>query len=150
MRECVNALVGLIVMVEGVELWNRKGTLRDRRGTVEGSPKGLLGYMVKIRKLWLFMGGLCNTLIFRWCVVAAKKAQRTHIEGSKKGYHQGTAERSPKDCQQIVQRYLCRRRCRICATIRRNATIVRKQKTYKLWQHCCHNSDATLLLQIKH
>lgn len=39
MCECVNALVGLIVMVEGVELWNRKGMLRDRRRTVEGSPR---------------------------------------------------------------------------------------------------------------
>lgn len=39
MCECVNALVGLIVMVEGVELWNRKGTLRDRRGTVEGPSR---------------------------------------------------------------------------------------------------------------
>lgn len=40
MCECINALVGLIVMVEGVELWNRKGTLRDRRRIAERSPKG--------------------------------------------------------------------------------------------------------------
>lgn len=40
MCECVNALVGLIVMVEGVELWNRKGMMRDRRRGVERSPKG--------------------------------------------------------------------------------------------------------------
>lgn len=42
MCECVNALVGLIVMVEEVELWNRKGMLRDRRRIVEGSLNVLM------------------------------------------------------------------------------------------------------------
>ena len=67
MWECVNALVGLR------DVWWREvncGIEKGRRETVEGS----LCYMLKIRKLWLFMGPLCNTLIFRWCVVAAKKA----------------------------------------------------------------------------
>ena len=66
-----------------------------------------LVFGLKIMKLRLFMGDSCNVLIFMWYVIAAKKARRTHIEGSKKGYHQGTAERSPwfavgladKDCQ---------------------------------------------------
>ena len=47
MCECVNALVGLIVMVEGGELWNRKGMLRDRRRIAEG----LSGYGLKISNL---------------------------------------------------------------------------------------------------
>lgn len=63
--------------VERGELWNRKGTLRDRRGTVEGS----LCYMLKISKLLLFVDGLCNVQIIKWYVVVVKKAQRRHIEG---------------------------------------------------------------------
>lgn len=60
-----------------------KWSPRDRRRTVEGSSKGRLGCVLKIRKLLLYMDGWCNALIFRWCVVAAKKARRTHIEGRK-------------------------------------------------------------------
>ncbi len=121
--------------------------------TAERPPKdrrGITNLWIENQQLAVCMTRLRNALVFRKYVVATKKAQRTHIEGLKKGYHQGTAKRSLKDCQQIVLRYLCRRRCLICATIRRNTTIVRKQKTYKLWQRRCHNSDATLLLQIKH
>lgn len=47
---------------------------RDRRRTVEGSPKGRLGYRVKIKMLQLFLGGLCNVLILKCYVIAAKKA----------------------------------------------------------------------------
>ncbi len=68
---------------------------RDRRRIAEGPSKGRQGYRVKIRKLRLFMGNLRNVLILKCYVIAAKKARRTHIEGSKKGYHQGIAERSP-------------------------------------------------------
>ncbi len=37
MCERVNAIVGLIGMVERGELWNRKGSPRDRRRIAEGS-----------------------------------------------------------------------------------------------------------------
>lgn len=56
---------------------------KDRRKIAERSPKGRLGRMLKIRKLLLFVDGLCNVLILKWYVIAAKKAQRTHIEGRK-------------------------------------------------------------------
>ena len=36
------------------------------------------------RELLLFMGCLCN-VFFRWYVIVAKNARRTHIEGTKKG-----------------------------------------------------------------
>lgn len=41
-----------------------------RREIAEGPS----GYRVKIRKLLLFVGGLCNVLILKWYVIAAKKA----------------------------------------------------------------------------
>ena len=42
-----------------------------------------LYYILKISKLLLFVDGLCNVLILKWYVIAAKKAQRTHMEGRK-------------------------------------------------------------------
>ena len=38
MCECVNAIVGLIGMVERGDLWNRKGSPRDRRGVPSAWP----------------------------------------------------------------------------------------------------------------
>ena len=38
---------------------------------------------MKISKLLLFVDGLCNVLILKWYVIAAKKAKRMHIEGRK-------------------------------------------------------------------
>ena len=43
----------------------------------------LLSYRVKIKMLQLFMGDLRNALIFKCYIIAAKKAQRRHIEGRK-------------------------------------------------------------------
>ena len=40
----------------------------------EKSPKGRLDYGVKIKKLLLFVDGLCNVLIFWLYAVAEKKA----------------------------------------------------------------------------
>ena len=52
---------------------------RDRRRITEGS----LYYKLKIWKLWLFMGGVCNVLILRCYIFATKKAQKSHMEGRK-------------------------------------------------------------------
>ena len=76
---------------------------KDRRKIVEE----LLIYRVKIRKLRLFMGDLRNVLILKCYIIAAKKAQRTHEEGSKNGNYRWIAKKSPwfavgladKDCQ---------------------------------------------------
>lgn len=74
MWECVNALVGLR------DVWWREvscGIEKGRRGTAEGFPKdsrGLSGNWVKIKSLRLFIDGLCNVLILKWYVIAAKKA----------------------------------------------------------------------------
>ena len=53
MCECVNALVGLIVMVEEVELWNRKGTLRDRRGVPSALPTRIAVLWRRLGRQWL-------------------------------------------------------------------------------------------------
>lgn len=41
------------------------------------------------------MGDLRNVLILKCYIIAAKKAQRTHEEGTKKENHRWIAERSP-------------------------------------------------------
>lgn len=46
---CVNAIVGLIGMVERGGLWNRKGSPRDRRGVPSALPK-------RIAVLWRRLG----------------------------------------------------------------------------------------------
>ena len=59
----------------------------DRRAMASAWPTRIaeksLYYGMKIRKLLLFICNMCNVMIFRWFVVAAKKAQRRHIEGRK-------------------------------------------------------------------
>ena len=40
-----------------------------------------LDFGVKIKKVLLFVNSLCNVMILKWYVVAAKNAQRTPIEG---------------------------------------------------------------------
>ena len=51
-----------------------EGPPKDHRRITEGLSKGRLGCMLKIRLLLLVMDGLCNMLILRWYVIAAKKA----------------------------------------------------------------------------
>jgi len=79
MCDCVNAIVGLIGMVERGELWNRKGSPRGRRRTTEGS----LTFGLKISNLPSFMANTRNALVFKRYVIVTKKAQRTHEEGRK-------------------------------------------------------------------
>ena len=45
-----------------------------------------LDFGLKIMKLRLFMGGVCNVLILKCYVIAAKKAQRRHLEGRKNAF----------------------------------------------------------------
>ncbi len=52
----------------------------------EKSPKGRLDYGVKIKKLRLLVGDLRIVLILRCYVIAAKKAQRRHLEGRKNAF----------------------------------------------------------------
>lgn len=77
MCERVNAIVGLIGIVERGELWNRKGSPRDRRRTAEGS----LGFGLKISNLPSCIFHTRNALVFRGYVIATKKAYRRGIEG---------------------------------------------------------------------
>lgn len=87
MCERENAIVGLIGMVERGELWNRKGSPRDRRKTAEGS----LTFELKISKLPNHINRTRNALVFRGYVIATKKAQRTHEEWTRKGKRRGPA-----------------------------------------------------------
>ena len=66
MRECGNAIVGLIGMVKRGELWNRNGSPRDRRRIVEGS----LTFGLKISDLQFCMIHMRNALVFRGYVIA--------------------------------------------------------------------------------
>ena len=61
MCERVNAIVELMGMVERGELWNRKGSSRDRRRIDEGS----LTFGLKISNLQFCMTHTRNVLIFR-------------------------------------------------------------------------------------
>ena len=71
MCECVNVIVGLIGMVERGELWNRKGSPRDRRRIAERS----LALGLKISNLSSYLVHTRNALVFRRYVIATKKAQ---------------------------------------------------------------------------
>lgn len=51
----------------------------DRRHTAEGSPRGHGVMVLKINVLYVYCAALYIGLVFRDFVVAAKKAQRTHI-----------------------------------------------------------------------
>ena len=66
MCECVNAIVGLIGTVERGELWNGKGSPRDRRRTTEGSPT----FELKISDLQFCVIHARNALVFRGYVIA--------------------------------------------------------------------------------
>ena len=95
MCECVNAIVGLMGMVERGELWNRKGSPRDRRGVPSALPtriavlwrrlgrQGSLTFGLKISDLQFCMIHTRNALIFNGYVITTKKAQRRHEEGRK-------------------------------------------------------------------
>ena len=82
MWECGNAIVGLIGIVERGELRNRKGSLRDRRETAEGPPRGhgLIALEISVLRSW--HGILCSWLVFSGFAKSTKKAQRRHIEGA--------------------------------------------------------------------
>ena len=68
MCECVNAIVGLIGMVERGDLWNRKGSPRDRRAMASAWPTRAtdLGGGVKISNLpscMVYMRSFYNSLM---------------------------------------------------------------------------------------
>lgn len=77
MCEYVNAIVGLIGMLERGELRNRKGSPRDRRKIAEGSQT----FRLKISNLPSCIIYMRNSLVFRVYVIATKKARRRGIEG---------------------------------------------------------------------
>ena len=95
MCECVNAIVGLIGMVERGELRNRKGSPRDRRGVPSALPtriaEGSPTLWLKISDLQFCLIHARNALVFSGYVIATKKAQSgmpsawptTHEEGRK-------------------------------------------------------------------
>lgn len=82
MCEFVNAIVGLISIMERGELWNRKGSPRDRRGVPSALPtriavlwrrlgrQGLLTFGLKISNLPSCMTCACNALVFSGYVIA--------------------------------------------------------------------------------
>ena len=71
MCERVNAIVELMGMVERGELWNRKGSSRDRRRIAEGP----LTLGLKISNLPSCLVRTRNALVFRGYVIATKKGK---------------------------------------------------------------------------
>ena len=56
MCECVNAIVGLIGMVERSDLWNRKGSPIDRRGVPSAWPTRATDLWVENQQLAILHG----------------------------------------------------------------------------------------------